>query len=173
MAIGAAFANPNKKIVVFTGDGGIQFNMQEISTILGWNLPIHIFVFENQGYASLRSTQRRYFGGRLIASSPDSNLFLPSLAPVMNAYGISVSEVFKQSELKEQALWNLKAIQAVTILHLDPECPIEPRLGSTLLPSGNMVSDPLEDLSPHLSDSEFQKWMLIPSLRGQSVNTDK
>jgi acetolactate synthase-1/2/3 large subunit len=79
MAIGASFAAPNKPILVLTGDGGIQVNIQELATLVGHALPLHIFVFENRGYASLRTTQKRYFGGRLIASSPESSLFLPDL----------------------------------------------------------------------------------------------
>ena len=165
MAIGASFASPEKPIIAFTGDGGIQFNIQELSTLKGYDLPIHIFVFENQGYASLRSTQRRYFDGRLIASSPDSRLFLPNLANVIRAFGIQVTEVSGSSDLSKAITENLSSRQAVTIFHVDPENPIEPRLGSTMKEGGKMVSDPLEDLSPHLDQDEFAKWMLVKSLR--------
>ena len=168
MAIGASFSSPAKPILVFTGDGGIQFNIQEISTLVGHGLPIHLFVFENQGYASLRSTQRRYFDGRLIASSPDSNLFLPNLAKVIGAFGLPVNEVSDASMVSDAISENLNAHQFATILHVDPENPIQPRLGSSMQPGGNMVSDPLEDLSPHLEDSEFEKWMIIESLRSKS-----
>ena len=165
MGIGASFANPNRPILVFTGDGGIQVNMQELSTLVGHDLPIHIFVFENQGYASLRSTQRRYFAGRLIASSPESNLFLPDLFRVLGSFGIGVNEVHDKNQIVESVKQNLAARQFITIFHIDPECPIQPRLGSTLKENGVMVSDPLEDLSPHLDDEEFKKWMIIESLR--------
>ena len=167
MAIGASFAAPHRTILVFTGDGGIQFNIQELSTLVGHKLPIHIFVFENRGYASLRSTQRRYFDGRLIASSPESNLFLPDLARVVEAFGISFNEVTKLEELEDAVKQNLEAHQFATIFHVDPENLIQPRLGSTMKESGTMVSDPLEDLSPHLDDEEFNKWMIIPSLRSK------
>jgi acetolactate synthase-1/2/3 large subunit len=168
MAIGASFSNPAKPILVFTGDGGIQFNIQEISTLVGHGLPIHLFVFENQGYASLRSTQRRYFDGRLIASSPDSNLFLPNLAKVISAFGLAVNEVSDVNMISGAISENLNAHQFATIFHVDPENPIQPRLGSSMQPGGNMVSDPLEDLSPHLEESEFNKWMIVESLRRNS-----
>jgi acetolactate synthase-1/2/3 large subunit len=165
MGIGASFAAPNKTLIVFTGDGGFQFNMQELATMLGNKLPIHIFVFENQGYASLRSTQRRYFDGRLIASSPESNLFLPEIDKIIKAYGIPIEEVFEMSTVSSAIQRNLSLHCAVTIFHIDPENPIQPRLGSTMKSNGQMESDPLEDLSPHLTDAQFEKWMIIPSLR--------
>jgi acetolactate synthase-1/2/3 large subunit len=168
MAIGASFANQHKPILVFTGDGGIQFNIQEISTLVGHNLPIHLFVFENQGYASLRSTQRRYFDGRLIASSPESNLFLPNLAKVISAFGLPVNEVSDIKMASEAITQNLNSRQFATIFHVDPENPIQPRLGSSMKDGGVMTSDPLEDLSPHLEDSEFSQWMLIKSLRDEN-----
>ena len=167
MAIGASFASPDKKIIAFTGDGGIQFNIQELATLKGHHLPIHLFVFENQGYASLRSTQRRYFDGRLIASSPESNLFLPDLLKVITAFGLPVNEVSEFSKIENAVKTNLDAHQFVTIFHVDPENLIQPRLGSTMKDGGVMVSDPLEDLSPHLGSDEFEKWMIVKSLRGK------
>ena len=167
MAIGASFAAPRRPILAFTGDGGIQFNIQELSTLVGHQLPIHIFVFENRGYASLRSTQRRYFGGRLIASSPESKLFLPDLVKVVGSFGIPFNGVTKFEDLEIAIKQNLEADQFLTIIHVDPETPIQPRLGSTMKENGAMVSDPLEDLSPHLEDEEFKKWMIIPSLRSE------
>lgn len=167
MAIGASFASPQRPILAFTGDGGIQFNIQEISTLVGHNLPIHLFVFENQGYASLRSTQRRYFNGRLIASSPDSKLFLPDLMKVITSFGVPVNQVFSSHELEDAIKSNLSSHQFATIIHVDPENPIQPRLGSTMREGGKMVSDPLEDLSPHLDNEEFKKWMIIPDLRSK------
>ena len=167
MAIGASFAAPRRPILAFTGDGGIQINIQELSTLVGHQLPIHIFVFENRGYASLRSTQRRYFNGRLIASSPESKLFLPDLAKVVGSFGIPFNEVTKFEHLEIAIKQNLEADQFLTIFHVDPETPIQPRLGSTMKEDGTMVSDPLEDLSPHLEDKEFKKWMIIPSLRSE------
>jgi acetolactate synthase-1/2/3 large subunit len=165
MAIGASFASPERPIIAFTGDGGIQFNIQELSTIVGHKLPIHLFVFENQGYASLRSTQRRYFNGRLIASSPDSQLYLPDLMKVISSFGFPVNQVSTLEELEGAIKKNLCSRQFATIIHVDPENPIQPRLGSTMKDGGQMVSDPLEDLSPHLDDEEFQKWMIVPGLR--------
>jgi acetolactate synthase-1/2/3 large subunit len=171
IAIGSAFASPKRRVVVFTGDGGFQFNMQELANIVGYGLPIHLFVFENGGYASLRGTQKRYFNGRLICSSPESNLFLPNIAEVASAFGIKVNEINERHELNEGIRWNLAQPMALTVLHIDLETPIQPKLGSSLKNDGDMISDPLEDLSPHLSNDEFHRWMLIPSLRtGQKLS---
>jgi hypothetical protein len=76
-----------------------------------------------------------------------------------------VQEISSIEAVPEAIKVNLACQQAVTVFHVNPETPVQPRLGSTMHQNGDMVSDPLEDLSPHLSNEEFNKWMIVPSLR--------
>ena len=61
-AIGAALANTTKRTFLVEGDGGFAQNMQEIGTVVANQLNLKIFIFDNQGYGSIRSNQRNYFG---------------------------------------------------------------------------------------------------------------
>ena len=62
-AIGACVADHTQDIVLITGDGSIQMNLQELQTVIGNDLPIKIFVINNGGYHSIRQTQKNLFKG--------------------------------------------------------------------------------------------------------------
>ena len=62
-ALGAAVAREGKRVICLAGDGSIQFNIQELQTIVHHNLPIKIFVLSNGGYLSIRSTQANFLWG--------------------------------------------------------------------------------------------------------------
>jgi len=65
-AIGACFANNRKQVITIVGDGGIQLNIQELQIVRHYKLPIKIFVFNNNGYQSIRVTQNTFFDGHLV-----------------------------------------------------------------------------------------------------------
>jgi acetolactate synthase-1/2/3 large subunit len=62
-SIGVCLGSGGKKTVCVDGDGGFQLNIQELATIAHLKLPIKFFVLNNDGYASIRATQKNYFGG--------------------------------------------------------------------------------------------------------------
>ena len=67
-AIGVSFARDKKQIIGITGDGSLQFNIQELQTMKHHQLPIKLFVWNNNGYLSIRVTQNKFFEGRLIGT---------------------------------------------------------------------------------------------------------
>ena len=90
MAIGASFAQPDRMVVVITGDGGFQLNIQELQTVYHHNLPIKIILLNNSGYGMIRQFQEQYFEGRLQSSVIGySN---PDFQKVVSAYNISSKE---------------------------------------------------------------------------------
>ena len=78
-AIGACFANNKKPMILVEGDGSLQLNIQEMATLASFNLPICLIIMNNQGYASIRNTQRNYFKGRYVGTGPEAGLKLPNL----------------------------------------------------------------------------------------------
>jgi acetolactate synthase-1/2/3 large subunit len=71
-AIGACFANNRKDTICLAGDGSIMMNLQELQTIKHYNLPIKLFVLNNDGYISIQQTQNNFFEGRKTACTRDS-----------------------------------------------------------------------------------------------------
>lgn len=70
LAIGAAFAAPERIVVVITGDGSFGFQQQYLPTIEEWGLRIHVYVLCNDGYLSCKGGQEKLCGGREIGTWP-------------------------------------------------------------------------------------------------------
>lgn len=150
-----------------TGDGSIQMNLQELQTVIGRWLPIKIFVINNGGYHSIRQTQKNFFGEPLIGIGVDSrDLTFPSMEKLAWAYGFPYVSIHGNKELDEK-LEEALAIDGPVICEvfvtLDQN--FEPKSAAKKLPDGTMVSPPLEDLAPFLSDEEMDENMIIPRIQ--------
>jgi len=64
LSIGASVTKPDSRVIVITGDGSIELNIQELKTISINNLNIKLFIINNGGYASIRKSQDDMVGGR-------------------------------------------------------------------------------------------------------------
>ncbi|MEN6622316.1 MAG: thiamine pyrophosphate-binding protein [Smithella sp.] len=161
-AIGACFANHCKDVVCVTGDGSIQMNLQELQTIVYHQLPIKIFMFENQGYVSIKNTQDNFFGGYYTGSESSSGVSIPNMLKIAQAYGIPVEQVENHKELKQkiEAVLQRKGPVLCEVV-TDPHEKLYPKAFSEKKPDGSIVSRPLEDLNPFLPREEFYKNMII------------
>ena len=164
-AIGACIASDKKRIICLAGDGSIQMNLQELQTIVGYHLPIKIFVLNNQGYHSIRQTQANYFPDNIVGCGPESGLTFPHLEKLAFAYGIPYRCCHQHLQLTAKIRDTLadEGPQICEIM-LDLNQPFAPKLSSKKLPDGRMISAPLEDLSPFLEREEFLSNMVIPPL---------
>ena len=163
-SIGACIASGNKRTICVDGDGGFQLNIQELETLARLNLPIKFFVINNQGYASIRTSQQSYFG-KLTGADATSGLTLPDLGKVASAYGLTTICLKDQTNLREQIREILNSPEPIICdVIVSPNEPRVPRLTSLQKADGTMVSKPLEDLFPFLEPEEFLSNMIIPPL---------
>ncbi len=163
-SIGACLANDRRQTICVEADGGFQMNIQELETIIRLKLPIKIFILNNQGYASIRTSQKRYFG-RLTGADATSGLTFPDTLKVAAAYGFATKRISSQTNLREQIRLVLQSDgPMVCEVLVTPDEIRAPCLSSRLLPNGTMVSTPLEDLWPFLDRVEFLSNMIIPPL---------
>ena len=163
-AIGAAFAfGGRRETVCFEGDGSIQMNLQELQTLVNYRLPVKLFVYNNAGYLSIKTTQRAFFEGRFVGSEAGSGVVLPSFEKLAAAYGLPYFRLENNQELdgKLPAVFATEGPVLVEVV-LDPFEKLGPKAASKKLPDGTMVSAPLEDLAPFLPREEFAANMLIP-----------
>ena len=163
-AIGAAIADSSRRIICFAGDGSILMNLQELQTIKHYNLNIKIIVLDNNGYLSIKSTQQNFFG-LAIGSAPDNGVSFPDMEKVGNAFNIP-SCTLEKFDFKNE-LQNLIDLDGPILINvkLDPLQMFEPKLSSKKLPDGKMVSAPLEDMFPFLSESELVSNMIIKTIK--------
>ncbi|MEO6235400.1 MAG: thiamine pyrophosphate-binding protein [Vicinamibacterales bacterium] len=160
--IGACVANQRRRTITVDGDGGLQLNIQELETARRLQLPIKLFVLNNDGYASIRTSQSRYFG-RLAGADATSGVTLPRLRGVVEAYGLPYARIDSDVGLIDRVRELLDAPGPLVIEVMTPrEEPRAPSLSSMRKPDGSMVSKPLEDLWPFLPREEFLANMVIP-----------
>lgn len=165
-AIGAAFASGASRVITVDGDGGFQMNIQELETIRRHGLPIKFFVINNEGYASIRSSQTGYFKLR-VGCDATSGMTLPDLARLGVAYDIPTVLIDSPEGMRDKIceVLNMSGPVICEVRVLPDEARV-PRLSSERRPDGSMVSKPLEDLFPFLDREEFRANMLIPPVEG-------
>jgi acetolactate synthase I/II/III large subunit len=159
-AIGAVVARDGKRVICLAGDGSLQMNIQELQTVVQNNLAVKLLVLNNNGYLSIRTSQKGFFGG-VVGESPESNVSFPNMEKIAYAYGIPY---FKLDSAEFQA----KLCEAlahpgpvVCEVMLDPTQSFEPRQSSRQLPDGRIVSAPLEDMFPFLEREELLENLFI------------
>lgn len=172
-AIGACFAgwdgakgqqSYDEEIILMTGDGSIQMNLQELQTIIHHKLPIKIFLINNGGYHSIRQTQKNFFGEPLVGIGEDSHdLSFPDMEKLSYAYGFPYYSVDKNDMLEATIGEALKVKGPVICeVFVNRTQNFEPKSATKRLDDGTLVSAPLEDLAPFLSKDELASNMLIP-----------
>ena len=164
-AIGAAAAAPGREIICITGDGSIQMNLQELQTILSNAYPVKIFMYNNNGYLSIKLTQNAFFSGHYVGSTPESGVHLPDMRKLAEAYGFRTYLLRNNAEA-EARLPEILAQEGPVFCEVmtDPLEKLGPKASSARLPDGRLVSRPLEDLAPFLPREEFKANMIIPTV---------
>lgn len=161
-SIGVCMANKRKRTIVITGDGCLQMNLQELATVKHNNLPIKIFIFNNNGYLLIRHTQSIHMGGRLMGESPKTGLWCPDSLKIAKAYGMKGVRVEKVSDVDKKIKEVLNYKGPVICDVMTPEWQlIIPRISSEKKPDGTLVSKPYEDLYPFLDRQEFEQTQMI------------
>jgi acetolactate synthase I/II/III large subunit len=155
--IGVALAAPEKTVVVVTGDGSFNSNIQELASIKQHNLSLKIFVLNNSGYLSIRNTQRKFFENRVYGVDKQSGLWFPSLHAIAQAYRINYTNIFGEFDLKSQVADVLKRdvpyIIDINCLHNQEIVPTQ-MLKEV---NGKKVQAALDDMYPFISDDEYNE----------------
>jgi acetolactate synthase-1/2/3 large subunit len=124
-AIGASIALDRKKVICLAGDGSLMMNLQELQTVVGYELPIKVIVINNNGYHSIRQTQQAYFSDNMFGLGHNDGVTLPNFVELAKAFNIPSSGVRTMDE------WNSASVQALLNndqcalieLFVDPELP--------------------------------------------------
>lgn len=97
-AIGASYANPNRDIVAFMGDGGFQMNMQELEYLKLHQINIKLIIFNNNTLGMMREVQRAHYDGKYYGSNINE-FQCPNLKKIADAYNMPYYLVEKNSDL--------------------------------------------------------------------------
>lgn len=159
-SIGAALA-VNRDVVCITGDGSLQMNLQELQTIKHYNLPVKLFILNNQGYRSIELTQAEYFNSDFIGCNKESGISFPDNSKLADLYGLKFYRIDSTAKMGE-VIKGVLAYPGAAICEvvLSNSYIFAPKLSSEKKPDGSMVSKPLEDLYPFLGRDEFYSNMI-------------
>ena len=159
-AIGGAIAS-KKRVFCVTGDGSIMMNLQELQTIVQYDLPISIVVFSNDGYGAIRQTSKNFFKGEYIGCTPDTGISFPDFADVARTFGFEYMICKSNFELDgclPKLFSGSKRIFLEIIQAFDD--PVIPKVMSRIDNSGKMITPVLQDMYPFIDKTEYARYML-------------
>ena len=100
-AIGCALAS-GREVYSFSGDGGIQMNIQELQTIARENIPVKIILFNNCALGMIRHFQEMYFDNNYVQTIPSGGYTVPDFGAIAGAYKIPYTCVEDVSDIDEK-----------------------------------------------------------------------
>lgn len=148
-SIGASICCEN--VVAITGDGSAQMNIQEFATIKYSNLPIKLFIYNNNGYMLIRHNQHNYMNDRFLGVGPDSGLQTPDFCAVADAYGLKSIKITSNDNIDEK-LNEVFRYEGPVICEIIVQefGEIVPKIASRVMPDGSLKAAEFDDLYPFL-----------------------
>lgn len=96
-ALGAQAALPERRVVSINGDGGFLYTMAELATAVLHNIPVIAIVFNDNCYGNVQTIQRRWYGGRVIAT----DLHNPDFIALAASFGMRGVRATSPAELRQ------------------------------------------------------------------------
>ncbi len=161
-AIGVSFALDRGEVMCLNCDGGMMLNLQELQTIAHHNLPVKLFIFNNDGYLMIKHTQNALFKTGYVGTDKASGVSCPDFAKIAAAFDMPAFQI-RHWEDCDAVLEQVQAATGPVIceVFMHPEQLFSPKLSLIVREDGTLVSPPLEDLSPLVSRDVLERAMLI------------
>jgi acetolactate synthase-1/2/3 large subunit len=157
-SVGVYFADPSLNIVLVIGEGSFYTNMQELAVIRQHNIPVKIFVINNDGYMSIKQTQNKMFGGRQHGVSSSTGVYFADISKVADAFEIPYFKVTNNAELDTYMSSVMHRDHPVIVEFMSQhELDVQP--AQAMKPDGSQGM--LHDMSPFLSQEELNKEMIV------------
>jgi len=157
-AIGAYFAAHGRQLVCLNTDGGIMFNLQELQLISEHKIPLKLFIFNNNGYAMIKTSQNNLFESRFAGSTSTTGISFPSfkeLAELFKLFYYKIDEIEKIGERFDELFTNEDPVLFEVVM--DENQKYLPRLATNKKQDGSLISPPIEDLDPLIELSILEK----------------
>lgn len=157
-ALGAAVAMQENdgRVICVDGDGSVMMNVQELETISYNALNVKLFILNNNGYHSIRQTQRNLFKPPFIGIDGETGVGFPDFKKLADAFGFKYYELDNESDAPS-VIENTLSEQGPVLCNVivDPNQNFVPKLSSKVLPDGRIVSPSMDDMFPFLPREEY------------------
>ena len=159
-AVGAYLAS-QEQVVVVVGDGSIMMNLQELQTIGYLNLPIKIFVVNNNAYAIIRKRQTELFRGRTIGTDSSNGISCPNFEDVAKTFSLKYRMIESSDELSLQldSVMREEGPMLCELIGYSDQDYIQ--MSQAVGAKKRLVRRPLEDQWPFLDRDFFAQQMVI------------
>jgi len=162
-AIGASVARERAEVLCLNCDGGMMMNLQELQTVVHYQLPIKIIIFNNDGYLMIKHTQKAVLKGRYAGTDRKTGVSCPDYSKVAAAFDLPAVQIRTWEDFDREIPKVLAASGPVICeVFMHPEQFFHPKLGVSVQPDGSLISPPLEDLSPFLPRETVEANLCIP-----------
>ena len=162
-AVGSSIANKHKRIICITGDGSIMMNLQELATINYKKLPIKIFILNNDGYHSIRQTQKNFFPDNIVGTSKKDGIGFPDFIKIGKAFNIKSYQINNLRDFKK--IFNKGHFNnnkpAIYVLKVEKKQEFYPKLKSRIGSNGKIITPELHDMWPFLSNKEIKNNLIL------------
>jgi len=154
-SVGVAKANPNKHIIVVTGDGSFNSNLQELAVIKYHRLPISIFVLDNNGYLSIKNTQKKFFENRVYGVNPSTGIMFADLVKSAKLFNLDYYVLDRISDMQKIIMEILDSSKPkiVQVISQEEQDIIPTQMFKTV--NGSRVQPGLDDMYPFIEEQDY------------------
>jgi acetolactate synthase-1/2/3 large subunit len=157
-SVGTHFANPDLNIVIVIGEGSFYTNMQELAVIKQHNIPVKIFVINNDGYMSIKQTQDKFFGGRQWGVSNSTGVYFADIGKVAAAFDMAYFKVQNNEEL-DLYMPSLMRRNYPVIVEFMSQNTLDVMPAQAIKEDGTQGA--LHDMAPFLAPEELAREMIV------------
>lgn len=157
-SVGVHFADPSLNVVIVIGEGSFYTNMQELAVIRQHNIPVKIFVINNDGYMSIKQTQDKFFGGRRWGVSNSTGVYFADIKKIAEAFEMPYFKITNNEEL-DKYMPSLMRRPYPVIVEFVSQNTLDVLPAQAIKPDGTQGA--LHDMSPFLSKEELDQEMII------------
>ena len=172
-SIGAWFADRSRQVICLNCDGGLMMNLQDLHSVISHAIPMKIVIFNNDGYLMIKHTQNAIVAGRRAGTDKASGLSCPEYGPLVKSFGFSYLSLIKEDDSESVIREFLEADSPIVLeIYMAPDQLLVPKLSLSITADGNLVSPPLEDLSPLMPLEVLEQALQVP-LHPKSLALDR
>lgn len=157
-SVGSHFADPKLNTVIVIGEGSFYTNMQELAVIRQFNIPVKIFVINNDGYLSIKQTQNKFFNGRQWGVNSSTGIYFADIEKVAASFELEYMKISTNEQLDEQ-MPKILHHGAPIIVEFVSQHVLDVLPAQAIKPDGSQGG--LHDMAPFLSKQELNKEMII------------
>ena len=156
--VGVHFANPKLNPIIVIGEGSLHTNMQELSVIKKHNIPVKIFVINNDGYLCIKQTQDKFFEGRRWGVSESTGVYFADISKIANTFELDYYKVDNNKDLYD-LIPNIHDKPYPIIIECMSQTELDVLPAQGFKPDGSQGG--LHEMLPLLSEEELKEEMIV------------